>query len=62
MAKRGETRPWRLQYVWESGIKGVTTFRSQEEADYKAKDLREYAERVNSSITITVSHRDVRSN
>ena len=59
MAKRGETRPWRLQYVWESGIKGVSTFRSQEEADYKAQDLRDYAERCGgSAITVTVTHRE----
>ena len=59
MAKRGETRPWRLQFVWESGIKGTVTFRSQEEADYKAQDMRDYAERTSSSVDITVTHKEV---
>ena len=58
MAKRGETRPWRLQYAWESGIKGVITFRTQAEADYKAQEMRANAEWSESSIDITVTHRE----
>lgn len=36
MAKRGETRPWRVIYTWPSGVTGVMTFRTEDEAIFWA--------------------------
>ena len=60
MAKRGETRPWKLHFIWENGVKGVTPFRTQEEATWRADDMREYAKRIESGVTITVTHREAK--
>lgn len=32
MAKRGETRPWRLDFTWETGAHGCSTHGSQDAA------------------------------
>lgn len=37
MAKRGETRPWRMTYQWLNGPKGVQTFTSLEGAQHAAR-------------------------
>ena len=32
MAKRGETRPWRVSYTFDNAVAGTLTFRTEEEA------------------------------
>lgn len=32
MAKRGETKPWKMTYLWPSGIKGTVAFGSETQA------------------------------
>jgi hypothetical protein len=32
MAKRGETRPWRLDFTWETGTHGCSTHTSRDSA------------------------------
>jgi hypothetical protein len=58
MAKRGETRPWRLTFVWDNGIKGVETFAERAYADDQADRMREYADRIDRSITLTITNRN----
>lgn len=41
MAKRGSTRPWRMKFEWDNGVKGVVTFHTEEEAEHAAKQQRE---------------------
>jgi hypothetical protein len=41
MAKRGETRPWRVRFEWANGVKGVDTFRTEEDAERRAREIRE---------------------
>ncbi len=57
MAKKNSTRPWRLSYVWESGIKGVLTYDTEANANDKADEMRAYAELRGAAIEITVAHR-----
>jgi hypothetical protein len=58
MAKRGETRPWRLTFVWDSGIKGVETFSEREYAEDKATWFRDYADRIEHAVTLTITNRN----
>lgn len=59
MAKRGERRPWRVTFEWSSGVKGVDTFISQDEAEMRAEKIRKAAEwRDDATVTVTVAHRD----
>lgn len=40
MAKRGETRPWRVRYEWENGVKGCETFSDEWRAEACADEIR----------------------
>ena len=58
MAKRGETRPWRLSYDWtDRGISGVNAYRTEEQANSKADEMLSYAARIGRKITVKVAHR-----
>jgi hypothetical protein len=58
MAKRGETRPWRIKYEWLGGLGGTETRSTLEEARSFADTLCDNSDRRHTHITITVQHRD----
>lgn len=58
MAKRGETRPWRVRYEWENGVKGCETFSDEWRAEACADEIRRAAEHRDLSVSITIEHRD----
>lgn len=58
MAKRGETQPWRVTFVWDSGIKGTVACRTEDQANMKAGEILRTAELREASVAVTVSHRD----
>jgi len=59
MAKRGERRPWRVRYVWTTGVKGTDTFTTRDEADSRADKIRAAGERWDDrDVTVTVERRD----
>ena len=58
MSKRGEQRPWLVDYQWTNGNKGRESFTSKDAADDKAAVIRGYAEhRPDADVTVTVRHR-----
>lgn len=57
MAKRGETRPWRVRFEWANGIKGTITTDAVEYADDHAAKLCRNADNNGSSILIRIEHR-----
>lgn len=61
MAKRGETRPWRMRFQWSNGIKGVATYETREQADDEARKIQVYAAafREDMTVTTTVERRGV---
>lgn len=54
MAKRGETRPWKVEYKWPSGIKGKESFGSLELAELTAERLRRAADWRDEEVEIRV--------
>lgn len=59
MAKRGETRPWRLTFKWENGVHGVETFTSRDRAETYAAMMQEYAtHRHESVLTLAITNRN----
>lgn len=57
MAKRGETRPWRVRYVWDTGIKGTATFGSEDEALWQKSKIEDAAELQDRTVTVTIERR-----
>lgn len=55
MAKRGETRPWRVTYRWDSGIGGTEAYASEDQANYKADQIRQAAIRQDRDVTVSVT-------
>lgn len=37
MAKRGQTKPWRMTYTWSNGLKGTTAHHSEDAARFAAE-------------------------
>lgn len=61
MAKRGERRPWRVRFEWANGVKGVDTFRTEEDAERRAREIRERGESGNAPsalLSCVVENRD----
>lgn len=61
MAKRGERRPWRVRFEWANGVKGVDTFRTEEDAERRAREIRERHENGNAPsalLSCVVENRD----
>jgi hypothetical protein len=59
MAKRGETRPWRVRYEWiETGLKGTETRATFQEARRFADELEATSDRRGMPLAYTVQHRD----
>lgn len=57
MAKRGETRPWQVRYVWENGVKGCEVRRTEDDALRFADEVRRNAERRGMTAEVTVTNR-----
>ncbi len=57
MAKRGETRPWRMRFVWDNGVKDTVTYATVEQANYQAEKMQAYADLIGSTISISVERR-----
>jgi hypothetical protein len=57
MAKRGETRPWRVRYEWENGVKGCETYRTEGDALRFADEVRRNSERNDMTVQIDVTAR-----
>jgi hypothetical protein len=57
MAKRGETRPYRMHFEWDNGVKSTQTFHSEEARQRVIDQIRETAERIDREVTITTSER-----
>jgi hypothetical protein len=60
MAKRGETRPWKVSYVHENGIKGTSSFTSRDGAEMHAQMIQENADRRGMTTAITVTYREAK--
>lgn len=58
MAKRGESRPYRVRYEWPNGIDGTETRASRQQADELAHRVAAYVGPDSSRPTVTVTHRD----
>lgn len=58
MAKRGETRPYRITYAWPNGVRGTETRGTLDGAQFFAQGIAEHAARVSSHVDITITHRD----
>ena len=55
MAKRGEKQPWKVRYVWTSGIRGTIACHSEDLANIKADQIRQAGERRgDADVTVTV--------
>lgn len=55
MAKRGEKRPWKVQWEWSSGIKGTTSHTSRDDAETQADRIRQAGEnREDEGLSVTV--------
>jgi hypothetical protein len=57
MAKRGETRPWRMRFEFENGICGTETFHSEEQANFKADQIRRNAANREMTVAIKITNR-----
>lgn len=60
MAKRGETRPWRVRFEWKNGVKGTSSHITREDAESRAAEIRRNAElrdAIEDLILCEVSHR-----
>lgn len=55
MAKRGEQRPWRLSFTWDSDIRGTTTHRSQGDALDQVQTLQRNSHMRGIGITISLT-------
>lgn len=55
MAKRGEKRPWKLQFEWDNGVKGSQTFSSEDARDDMAAQIRENAAMRSMEVDIRLS-------
>lgn len=60
MAKRGETRPWRVTYEWDNGIKGSQSYQTEDHANLKADEIRRNAAHTDATVMVTVAHRDAK--
>ena len=54
MAKRGETRPWRVTYQWDSGINGTIVCATEDQANFKADEIQRHADMQNRYVEINV--------
>lgn len=58
MAKRGETRPWRVQYEWASGIKGSSTHSDRHGALGALRETLRASHHRDAAVTVTVLNRE----
>lgn len=58
MAKRGETRPWKVYFEWASGIKGKQSFDNEESANMKARSIRATADFQGEEVSVLVVHEE----
>lgn len=57
MAKRGETRPYRIRFEWQgTGVKGTETRSTEREARDFAAQLCDNSDRRRNPISVTVEH------
>lgn len=55
MAKRGERRPWKVEYEWSNGIKGRDAYSSRDLAELHAEMIRDAGERrADADVTVRV--------
>ena len=58
MAKRGETKPFKVLYSWDTGIRGTVACGSLDEAEQKAAEIRRNGEyREDASVVVEIAHR-----
>lgn len=56
MAKRGETRPWKVVYQYDGQREGRESFTSAHAAEAKADGIREWAERTDRVVIVRVEY------
>lgn len=56
MAKRGETRPWKVVYQYEGQREGRDSCTSSVAAEAKANAIREWAERTDRVVSVRVEY------
>jgi len=54
MAKRGQKSTHRVRFEWDNGVKGINTAWSLADAEMKARQLTETAERRDMRVTVTI--------
>jgi hypothetical protein len=57
MAKRGETRPWKVSFHWENGVHGTDSKASEDEARMLAESIHRTAETRGMRVDVAVTHR-----
>lgn len=62
MAKRGESRPWRVRFEWLSaGVTGTSTHPTEDRLELAVEELRRTAVRRESLLHLEYGHRDGRT-
>lgn len=61
MAKRGETRPWRVRFRWDNGVNGTATYATRDGAEFEKAKIERYAELADASVTVSIEDRRVTS-
>lgn len=59
VAKRGQTRPWKLQYQYQGAPKYCTAYASEDAARAAASEMLEWAKAVGRAVDVRVIHNGI---
>lgn len=54
--KRGQRAPWKVRFVWDTGVSGKVACSDEWTANHKADEIRRNADLRDREVTVTVSH------